>query len=309
MDGAILLNKPAGITSFGALEDLQRGLRQKTGLKRKELPSMGHGGTLDPFATGLLFVCVGRGVKLARYLLGSRKTYEAILLFGQTTVPGDPTSPVTETSTVIPGSLEDLRRVAHGMTLQPYLQMPPMHSAKKIAGKPLYELAHQGIDIARDAVQVQLYEFSILSYEAPRAQIRVSCSSGTYIRTLAQDFGRLLGTVAMLETLKRVGSGTFQIEKSCTLEEVATTAEWNTLTCWVPFDQILSGYPRIQATAEETQALVHGKQEILPVIMAKLADPAADCVAVYLDTKLVSVMRRENGVWKIERVFPPGDRE
>ena len=309
MDGAILLNKPEGITSFGALEDLQRGLRAKTGLKRKELPSMGHGGTLDPFATGLLFVCVGRGVKLARYLLGSRKTYEATLLFGQSTVPGDPTSPVTETSAVIPASLDELRRVAHGLTLQPYLQMPPMHSAKKIAGKPLYELAHQGIDVARDAVQVQLYEFEILSYSAPRAQIRVSCSSGTYIRTLAQDFGRLLGTVAMLETLNRVGSGSFQLDRACTLEEVAATAEWNTLRCWVPFDQILSGYPRIQITAEETQALVHGKQEILPIIMAKLADPAAECVAVYFETKLTAVMRKNSGVWGIERVFPPGDRE
>src|SRR6185437_14260340 len=104
-DGAILIDKPASLSSFGVLEALQKSLRSRTGLKRKDLPKLGHGGTLDPFATGLLIACVGHGAKLARYFLGGDKEYEGLLRFGKTTLPGDPTAPVTETTDVLPESL------------------------------------------------------------------------------------------------------------------------------------------------------------------------------------------------------------
>src|SRR4051812_27690492 len=173
-------------------------LMEQYGVKRRDLPKLGHGGTLDPFATGMLAVCVGRAVKLARYFLGSNKTYEGVIRFGETTVPGDPTAPISETSPVIPDSLEDIRKYAKTLTLQPYLQTPPMHSAKKVDGKPLYELARQGIEIEREAKVCHLYSFEILSYEKPRARFRLTCSSGTYVRTLAQDLARMMGSVALL---------------------------------------------------------------------------------------------------------------
>ena len=105
LDGALLVNKSPGVTSFGIVEQLQRILMERSGLRRRDLPKFGHGGTLDPFATGLLIVLVGRAVKLARYFLGSRKTYEGVIRFGETTVPGYPTSPVSESTDSVPSSI------------------------------------------------------------------------------------------------------------------------------------------------------------------------------------------------------------
>src|SRR5205823_1212768 len=113
---------------------------------------------------------------LARYFLGSPKLYTGVMKFGETTVPGDPTSPVCETSSVIPDSIETLRELARKLTLQDYLQTPPMHSAKKLNGTPLYELAHQGLEVEREAKVCRLHEFEILEYAAPRAKFRVKCS-------------------------------------------------------------------------------------------------------------------------------------
>src|SRR5436190_3161938 len=133
MHGALLVDKHAGVSSFGVIELLQRELCKQSGLRRKDLPKIGHGGTLDPFATGLLVVCVGRAVKLARYFLGSDKGYEGVFRFGETTVPGDPTAPISESTTHLPAadSLPELRTLAAKLASHPYLQIPPMHSAKK----------------------------------------------------------------------------------------------------------------------------------------------------------------------------------
>src|SRR6476620_11722098 len=187
MNGALLVHKHPGLTSFGIIELLQKSLRSQTGLKRKELPKMGHGGTLDPFASGLLVVLVGQSVKLARYFLGSQKEYEAVIRFGETTLSGDPTCPISDTSSIIPGDLHSIQEAAHSFTLSPYFQVPPMHSAKKQNGIALYELARQGIEVERKPQLCQILEFQIQNYELPKASCKVQCSSGTYIRVLAQD--------------------------------------------------------------------------------------------------------------------------
>jgi tRNA pseudouridine55 synthase len=314
LNGAILIDKPAGMSSFGVIEALQRQLCEGRGLRRRDLPKLGHGGTLDPFATGLLAVCAGRAVKLARYFLGATKHYEGVIRFGETTVPGDPTSPVSETSPVMPASIDAIRAMARQLTLQPYLQTPPMHSAKKRDGKPLYELARQGIEIEREPKLCRLSDFEILAYEAPRARFRVTCSSGTYIRTLAQDFGRLLGTVAMLESLSRTGAGQLRLADAWPLDRVKAALRegklWDELPCWVPFDRLLDGYDRAEATSEETEALLQGRQNVLFNILrrAPAASPGqenedAPCIAIYNSRRLVAVARREQGVWGLERVF------
>jgi tRNA pseudouridine55 synthase len=322
MNGALLINKHPGISSFGIIDELQKqliaggpkGPDARPALKRRDLPKLGHGGTLDPFATGLLIVCAGRAVKLARYFLGATKVYEGTIQFGQTTVPGDPTSPVTETSSVIPDSIDELRALARKLTLQPYLQTPPMHSAKKKDGKPLYELARQGIEVEREPKLCHLYEFEILTYEKPKATFRLVCSSGTYVRTLAQDFGRLLGTVALLETLDRTQAGIFRVANAWTLEQLAAGGDkpWHELGCWMPFDRLLEGYERAQATHEEAQALIQGRQNVLFNILkrapAERRDPVVgqeSCMAIYNDHRLVAVARCEQGVWGLERVFLP----
>jgi tRNA pseudouridine55 synthase len=313
MNGALLLHKHEGVSSFGIIDIIQRQLMEKQGCKRRDLPKVGHGGTLDPFATGLLIILVGKGVKLARYFLGSIKEYEGLIRFGETTVPGDPTSPISETSDLIPGSIEEIRQAALKMTQEPYHQTPPMHSAKKKDGKPLYELARAGIEVERDTKLCHLYEFSILDYHPPKSSIRVKCSSGTYIRTLTQDFGKKLGTVALLETLHRTGSGQFSIRNAWSadqiLEAVQSGKAWDELPCWIPFDQLLESYPQVLATQEERLALVQGRQEVLPSLMQRSSATSsdsktdADCVAIYCEQTLVAVARREQGFWGIERVF------
>lgn len=309
--GALFIDKHVDITSFGIIDQLQHQWMDQKGVKRRDLPKLGHGGTLDPFATGLLAVCSGRAVKLARYFLGATKHYEGLIKFGETTVPGDPTSPVSERSEVVPKSIEEIREMARKLTLQPYQQTPPMHSAKKHQGKPLYELARQGIEVEREPKICHLHQFEIISYENARARFRLVCSSGTYVRTLAQDLGRLLGTVALLEELKRTGVGIFRLDQAWSTERISeATAQgksWDELPCWVPFDRLLDGYQQAQATPEESRALQQGRGNVLFNIL-KRVEPGSDndetsCLAIYEGPKLVAVARRTEDVWSIERVF------
>lgn len=318
-NGAFLINKPTGISSFGVIEALQKLAMERFGVKFRQLPAefqkMGHGGTLDPFATGLLIVCVGRGVKLSRYFLGSVKRYEAVIRFGETTIPGDPTEEISERSDVLPESLALIREMAERFAAQPYLQTPPMHSAKKKDGKPLYELARQGIEIEREPKLCHLYAFVVHSYESPEARVTVECSSGTYIRTLAQDFSRFLGTVGMLSSLHRTGSGSFSIKQSMSLNDITSAIregkEWDQLPCFITFDDLLKGYPRAEAAEDEAAALIQGRQNVLFSILQRVQEPeashyagASDTVAIYSERKLVAIAKRENSIWGLERVFP-----
>ncbi len=313
MNGALLINKHEGVSSFGMIELLQRQWMETSGCKKRDVPKMGHGGTLDPFATGLLLVLVGRAVKLARYFLGAHKVYEGVIRFGETTVPGDPTEAISETSLIIPESLCAIQAMAQKMTAQPYLQTPPMHSAKKKNGKPLYELARAGIEVERDAKLCHLYDLQFLDYSPPKSRFRVKCSSGTYIRTLTQDFARLFGSVALLENLNRTSSGVFGIEKAWSTERIFEASKsgkrWDELNCWIPFDELLGGYSRAQASPEERLCLSQGKQAVLLNILRSTASPdqksteEGDCVAIYSEKSLVAIARKEQGVWGIERVF------
>lgn len=314
MNGALLIKKDAGISSFGVIDVLKRHLKEVHQIKSRDLPKLGHGGTLDPFATGLLIVLVGRGVKLARYFLGATKGYEGLIHFGVTTVPGDPTSPISETSGKIPSSLAEIQDLATRFTQQPYLQTPPMHSAKKKNGKPLYELAREGIEIERDPKLCHLYDFQITDYQTPRAAFQLKCSSGTYVRTLAQDMGRMLGSVAMLDSLNRTQSGVFKNSNAWKLDEIiqASTSgtKWDELPCWVPFDQLLKGYPSAEASSAEHQSLIQGKQSVIFSILKRTHNPTErsseqndDCVAIYSAQRLVAIARRLNDQWGLERVL------
>jgi tRNA pseudouridine55 synthase len=309
MNGLLLINKGAGYSSFGAIEQLQQ-VFWKQGLRKKDQPKMGHGGTLDPFATGLLPVCVGRAVKLARYFLGSDKVYEGVIRFGETTAPGDPTAPVIETSEVIPDSITALRELARGLTRQDYLQTPPMYSAKKKDGKPLYELAREGIEVEREAKLCRLYDFEIIEYQAPRASFRLKCSTGTYVRTLAQDFGKMLGSVALLETLHRTETGGFSIATAMTIPQILAAGEngqtWDQLPAWIPFDRMLEHYPQIEATDDERQALLFGQQGILISLVQryrKTSPVECEFLVITHQAQLLAVARRSSATWEIERVF------
>ncbi|MFA6604333.1 MAG: tRNA pseudouridine(55) synthase TruB [Patescibacteria group bacterium] len=216
MDGFILIDKPAGITSHDVIDRLRR----ITGIRK-----IGHAGTLDPFATGLLVVGVGReATKRLGEFLGADKEYVGTLVLGARSDTQDGTGAIMpEPDAIIPS------QAAVEMALKkftgPLQQTPPMYSAKKIQGKKLYELAREGKEVAREPVAITVRAFELTGFEPPRATFRVNCSSGTYVRTLAHDLGNELGAGAYLETLRRTKIGGLRIEDAAKLSEL-TPENW-----------------------------------------------------------------------------------
>lgn len=203
MEGLLLIDKAAGSTSFDVVRIVRRLAREKT---------VGHAGTLDPFATGVLVVLVGRKYTAkSNEFLFADKTYHAIAHLGVETDSYDRDGQVVASSPFSPSRASVEEAVARFQG--EILQTPPMFSAKKIGGKKLYELARQGIEVARQPVLVQL-EVEILSYSYPLLELKVRCSKGTYIRSLAHDLGRMLGCGAHLSSLSRLASGQFLL-KDC----------------------------------------------------------------------------------------------
>ncbi len=326
--GCLLVAKPAGISSFGVIEALQRALLEAARasghpIKKRDLPKFGHGGTLDPFATGLLLVCVGDGTKLSRYFLGSAKEYRARVRFGATTIPGDPTAPVSESCEHLPASLEEIRREAVRFTEAPYLQVPPMHSAKKIDGKVLYELARDGIEVERKPSQVRIHEFEVVDYTPPLASVRVVCSAGTYIRVLGQDLGRRLGSLAYLETLERSGSGKYRLETAESLNAICASLQSGTpissLTCFIPFERMLDGFPSLQISETEALQIRQGQTKVIGPLEESGIQERLDAggfaksgqtekspavVALVEKGRLVAIFSRTTERhWKLDRVF------
>lgn len=209
LNGIINVYKEAGYTSH----DVVAKMRGICGQKK-----IGHTGTLDPEATGVLPVCLGSGTKLCDMLADRDKEYEAWLLLGVTTDTQDTTGQILEEKEV--NCTEDeVRQTILGFRGE-YLQVPPMYSALKVNGKKLYELAREGKEVERQARPVTIHEIEILKMELPRVLIRVVCSKGTYIRTLCDDIGRKLGCGGAMELLKRTRVGEFAIDRALTLQDL-----------------------------------------------------------------------------------------
>ena len=209
-DGVLIVNKPAGFTSHDVVAKLRGILHQK---------KIGHSGTLDPDATGVLPVCLGKATKLCSFLTDETKSYEAVVLLGTETDTQDVSGQVRAQRPVC-CTEEAIRETVRGF-LGPQLQVPPMYSALKKDGKKLYELARAGIEVEREPRPVTFYDIQVTSIELPRFSIRVTCSRGTYIRTLCHDIGRRLGCGACMEDLVRTKSGPFDISQARTLQELA----------------------------------------------------------------------------------------
>ena len=217
LDGALLIDKPAGPTSH----DVVDAIRRKFGLKK-----VGHCGTLDPNATGLLIIVLGRGTKLSEKLMGDDKVYEGAIKFGVTTNSYDADGEVLETKPVPLLTLEQLNETAAGF-VGDLMQKPPMVSAVKKDGVPLYKLARKGIEVEREPRLVHIYNFRFTGYREPLGQFRIACTKGTYVRSLAHELGQKLGCGAHLATLRRVTSGKFDAAEARPLDEILklTTAE------------------------------------------------------------------------------------
>ena len=206
--GVLLINKPAGLTSH----DVVGRVRRLFGTRR-----VGHTGTLDPMATGVLVLLIGRAAKAAEYLAVHDKCYEATLQLGLTTDTEDTTGEILTTCAVLPAQ-EDVLRAAAGFC-GPYLQTPPMYSALKVNGQKLLDLARRGIEVEREAREVLIHALGVTPTDDPaRYRLSVTCSAGTYIRTLCADIGKLLGCGGAMAALHRTKTGNFDIEDCTTLD-------------------------------------------------------------------------------------------
>lgn len=214
LDGILLVDKPAGVTSHDVVAMVRRRFR---------LSKVGHGGTLDPMATGLLVLLLGRGTKASARVMGADKVYEGTMHFGVRTDTQDVDGRVLaqgDASALTADAIE----AAMAKRVGDQMQMPPMVSAIKKDGVPLYKLARKGQEIEREPRFIHVYEFKLTGFEPPLATFRLKCTKGTYVRTLTADIGDELGCGAFLEKLRRTASGDFRVEKAVALADLLALA-------------------------------------------------------------------------------------
>jgi tRNA pseudouridine55 synthase len=238
LDAALLLDKPVGPSSNAALQQVKRLL---------DAAKAGHAGTLDPLASGLLVILLGEATKFAGMLLGQDKEYLATLRLGETTATGDAEGEVIERRPVDVPDAEV--RAALGRLVGRIAQVPPMYSALKRGGVPLYALARRGRSVARAPREVEIFELELLGRRERDIDIRVRCGKGTYVRALAEDIGAALGTGAHLAALRRVASGPFRVEDAAGLDSLAAMQPPERDRRLLPLPALLAGLPRTELEA------------------------------------------------------------
>lgn len=248
MNGIINVYKEEGFTSFDVVAKLRGILKQK---------KIGHTGTLDPDAVGVLPVCLGNATKLCDMLTDKKKEYIAEFVLGKVTDTQDISGHVLEEKEVNCTDKEVIAAIESFVGT--YEQLPPMYSAIKVDGKRLYELARQGKEVERKTRPVTLYEIEILKMELPKVSIRVLCSKGTYIRTLCHDIGQKLSCGAVMTSLKRTASGIFSIDSALTLAEIEAIRDNGELdSVIIPVDEVFKNLPAIVVTGELEKKILNG---------------------------------------------------
>lgn len=292
--GVLLLDKPVGFSSNDALIKAKRFLNAM---------KAGHTGTLDPFATGLLPLCFGEATKFSQDLLEADKTYTTVVHLGITTTTGDTEGDALETKSV-DVTEEQIRQVLTQFT-GPIAQVPPMYSALKRDGKPLYEYARAGVTLEREARNVVIHELEFLGYDAPLLSLKVKCSKGTYVRVLGEDIGAALGCGAHLKELRRIQVGHLVLEKSITLDYLESLPEEQRLALLDPVDALLSSFPPVHLNEELAVRFLHGQRLALGKEAVKLPQMTGR-VRVYRDTDgqlLGSAQLQEFGILAPERLI------
>jgi tRNA pseudouridine55 synthase len=289
MDGILLVDKPEGVTSAAVVREVKRTLRCK----------VGHLGTLDPFASGLLPLVLGDGTKIAQFLNAADKAYEGVIRLGSRTDSGDRTGAVVE-ELPPPVALtpEGCAAVAAGFRGE-RMQVPPMYSALKRDGVPLYKLARKGIDVERSARPVTVHGLELEPAGEDRVRIRVHCSKGTYIRVLAEEIGAALGSVGHLESLRRTRFGHFRIEAAVGLplgHEDATRA-------LIPPRQALADLGEIAVDGAGATAVSRGQVAVLAALPRPRAGEEAAKIVGPGGALLAVVVPDAAGHWQFARVF------
>jgi tRNA pseudouridine55 synthase len=288
--GLILIDKPGGCTSHDVLVKLKRKL---------QLSKIGHTGTLDPMATGLLICLVGNATRLARFLDGQRKVYSGKIKLGLTTSSDDVTGETLTTSTKIPEFSEVLQATSNFIgELQ---QIPPAVSAVKVGGKRSYDLARKGEAVELKPRPVTVHEFTISQVSSDVISFRVVCSRGTYIRSIARDLGALLGCGGCLKTLRREGVTPYDVSEAVTLDNANQSDI-------VPLSALLDRWPNLSVSDEEAKLLGNGRQEILQSRSEELNSIAkGSSVLLYASqsrsNEALGLLERSEGGWKIALNF------
>jgi len=259
INGILLLDKAIGITSNTALQKVKRLF---------QAAKAGHTGSLDPLASGLLPLCLGEATKLSSFLLDADKAYQGVCKLGVKTSTADAEGEVIATRPVPTLSEAQLKA-----TLEKFVgeigQIPPMHSAIKMQGQPLYKLAHQGIEVERQPRPVTIHSLQLTRFEGDEFAFELHCSKGTYVRTLAEDIGEILGCGAHLSALRRTVVGPFDLEDAVTMEELEHTAAEAGFTgldaLLIPMDQALEKWPAVHLSENSTYYVRQGQ----PVQVAK----------------------------------------
>ena len=248
IDGVLLLDKACGISSNHALQQVRRLYQAK---------KAGHTGVLDPLATGLLPICFGQATKFAQYLLDADKSYIATLKMGEATTTGDAEGEVIQRAPV-QCTQSDFEKILRGF-LGTINQTPPMYSALKHQGKPLYEYARQGIEIERTSREITIHDITLLSFSLPEIRISVSCSKGTYIRTLAEDIAKAAGTVAHLTALRRTGTAGFELAQAYSYEQLFEQTANERTQKLLPCDILVAHFPHITLDSTQSAQLKQGQ--------------------------------------------------
>jgi len=288
--GILNVNKPAGMTSHDVVDRVRRILRQRR---------VGHAGALDPLATGVLLICVGQATRLVEYLMDTTKVYRARLRLGITTETHDAQGKVVAERPV--EVTEDEVRQALATFLGPIEQVPPMYSALKHEGIPLYKLARRGIEVERKPRRVEIHEISLEEWSSPWLTIRLTCSPGTYIRALARDLGEQLGCGAHVASLTRLACGDFTLEEAVGLEELAqAVAEGRLSEVMYPPDAAVASWPSLTLDEDAAWRITHGQQVVGTVTgegeWARVYSPQGEFLAI-------AERDRQTGRWQPRKVF------
>ena len=268
MHGILLLDKPVNITSNAALQIVKRLFQAR---------KAGHTGSLDPFASGLLPICLGEATKIAGFLLDTDKRYRALCKLGITTRTGDTEGDILEVRPVGLISRERLKEVLASFTGE-IEQVPPMFSAIKQQGQPLYKLARRGISVERQARRVTIHKLLLLNHSEDLVEIEVHCSKGTYIRTLAEDIGETLGCGAHLQALRRIGLGDFQeseMVSSDHLNVLAASGMTQLDAVLMPMQVALADWPEVNLTDDAAHYLCQGQ------VVSVAGNPGSGWVKLY----------------------------
>ncbi len=295
MDGVVNINKPSGVTSHDMVLRLRRILKEK---------KIGHTGTLDPLATGVLVVCVGKATRIARYLESGEKEYRAVMRLGMTTDTLDADGRVREAKTYTPPDRTTLVR-AMQQFVGMIMQRPPAFSAVKIAGVPSYKMARQGKTEPNKPRPVSIHAIELTAYEDPFVSVTVRCSKGVYIRALCADIGDALGMGAHLTSLQRTRSGHFSVENAISLEGLSgLVAAGTARSAVMAIDDALADFPCIRLAGAEATRIAHGGQISRPTSGAH----SRNCLVRIHDSldRLLAIARLEGGLIRPELVFPAG---